>query len=96
MLGEQRFRAAAAIVVGHAVKHLYNGGMRAIIMPQIKIGLDLSRAQFGSLATAQSITNATSIAGEPGGGRGGAVTSAVITLEQSEMFVNSTPVGAGR
>ena len=60
MLGEQRFRAAAAIVVGHAVKHLYNGGMRAIIMPQIKIGLDLNRAQFGSLATAQSITNATS------------------------------------
>ena len=60
MLGEQRFRAAAAIVVGHAVKHLYNGGMRAIVMPQIKIGLGLNRAQFGSLATAQSITNATS------------------------------------
>ena len=59
-LGEQRFQAAAAIVVGHAVKHLYNGGMRAIVMPQIKIGLDLNRAQFGSLATAQSITNATS------------------------------------
>ena len=59
-LGEQRFRAAAAIVVGHAVKHLYNGGMRNIIMPQIKIGLGLNRAQFGSLATAQSITNATS------------------------------------
>jgi MFS family permease len=57
---EERFRVAAAIVVGHGIKHLYNGGMRTIIMPQIKIGLGLSRAQFGSLATAQSVTNSMS------------------------------------
>ena len=57
---EERFRVAAAIVVGHAIKHLYNGGMRTMIMPQIKIGLGLSRAQFGSLATAQSVTHAMS------------------------------------
>ncbi len=59
-LREQRFQVAVAIVIGHAVKHVYNGGMRTIVMPQIKIGLDLSRAQFGSLATAQSVTNALS------------------------------------
>ena len=55
-----RNRLAAAVVVGHAIKHMYNGGMRTIIMPQIKIGLDISRAQFGSLATAQSITSVLS------------------------------------
>lgn len=54
------FRAATTIVIGHAVKHVYNGGMRSIIMPQIKISLDISRAQFGSLATVQSIASGTS------------------------------------
>ena len=45
-----RNRLAATIVIGHAIKHVYNGGMRSLIMPEIKIGLDLSLVQFGSLA----------------------------------------------
>lgn len=53
-----RGQLAATIVLGHMVKHLYNAGMRSLIMPEVKIGLGLSRAQFGSLATAQSATNA--------------------------------------
>ena len=37
-----RVRLAAAVVLGHAIKHVYNSGLRAIIMPEIKIGLELS------------------------------------------------------
>ena len=35
-----RVRLAAAVVLGHAIKHVYNSGLRAIIMPEIKIGLE--------------------------------------------------------
>ena len=52
-----RNRLAATIVVGHAIKHVYNGGMGALIMPQIKLGLRLNRAQFGALATSHSVSN---------------------------------------
>ena len=55
-----RGRLLTAIGVGHAVKHTFRGGMSTIIMPQIKIGLGLSRAQFGALATASSVTNSLS------------------------------------
>ena len=41
---------AVVVVVGHAIKHVFNSGMRALIMPEIKIGLGLSGSQFGSLA----------------------------------------------
>ncbi len=55
-----RNRLAGAIIFGHAVKHIFNSGMRSIIMPKIKVGLGLNRAQFGSLATAQSMSNGLS------------------------------------
>ena len=42
---------AGAIVVGHAIKHLYNSGQSSLIMPEISKDLDLTRAQFGSLAS---------------------------------------------
>ena len=51
-----RVRLASTVVLGHAIKHVYNSGFRSLIMPEIKIDLGLSRAQFGSLATARSIT----------------------------------------
>ena len=50
-----RATAAGAIIFGHTVKHIYNSGMTSLIMPEIKIGLGLTRAQFGSLATAMAI-----------------------------------------
>ena len=50
-----RATAAAAIVFAHTVKHIYNSGMTSLIMPEVKIGLGLTRAQFGSLATATAI-----------------------------------------
>ncbi len=48
---------AVVVVVGHAIKHVFNSGMRALIMPEIKIGLGLSGSQFGSLLTASQITS---------------------------------------
>ena len=50
-----RDRTAATIFVAHAIKHIFNSGQSSLIMPEIKIGLGLSRAQFGSLATASAI-----------------------------------------
>ena len=55
-----RNRLAAVVVVGHAIKHIYNSGLQAIILPEIKIGLGLSGAQFGSLASARSVTHGLS------------------------------------
>lgn len=51
-----RNRMAATIVAGHMIKHLYNGGFGALIMPQIKIDLGLNFTQFGILATSRSLT----------------------------------------
>ena len=51
-----RNRLAAIVVFGHAVKHVYNSGLGAIILPELKIGMGLSSAQFGSLATARAVT----------------------------------------
>lgn len=51
-----RGRLAAAVVFGHCVKHIYNSGFRKIVIPEIKIGLNLSYTQLGLLASARSIT----------------------------------------
>ncbi len=48
---------AVVVVTGHAIKHVFNSGMRAILMPEIKIGLGLTGSQFGALLTAQQITS---------------------------------------
>ena len=54
-LSHARKRVAATILVAHAAKHIYNSGQSSLIMPEIKIGLQINRAQFGSLQTASSI-----------------------------------------
>ena len=59
-VGRGRVRLAATIVAAHALKHLYISGFGSLVMPRIKIGLALSSAQFGSLATARSIANSFS------------------------------------
>jgi len=43
----------AAVVLGHAIKHVYLNGFQAIIFPEIKSGLGLSNTLLGGLATAQ-------------------------------------------
>ena len=60
-----RNRVASTIVVAHTIKHIYHSGQYSLIMPEIKIGLGLSRAQFGSLSTASAIAawSSTMVAG---------------------------------
>ena len=60
-----RRMVAGAIVVGHAVKHLYNSGQSSLIMPEISRDLDLTRAQFGALGSVGQIAwwSATMTAG---------------------------------
>lgn len=48
---------AVVVVAGHAIKHVFNSGMRAILMPEIKIGLGLTGSQFGALLTANQVTS---------------------------------------
>ena len=50
-----RNKMAVAIVVSHAIKHMYISGQSALIMPEIKLSLGLTRAQFGSLSTANAV-----------------------------------------
>ncbi len=51
-----RERLAATVVLGHCVKHIYNSGLRKMIMPEIKVGLGLTFTQLGLLVSARSIT----------------------------------------
>src|SRR3972149_2655188 len=51
-----RGRFAAAIVVGHALKHTLTSGLSAVLMPEIKQGLSLSATQVGSLGSVQQFT----------------------------------------
>ena len=48
---------AVVVVAGHAVKHVFNSGMRSLLLPEIKIGLGLTGSQFGALLTANQITS---------------------------------------
>ena len=52
----RRVQLVLAVVFGHAVKHIYGSGLRTVVMPEIKIGLSLNASEFGSLATARSLT----------------------------------------
>ena len=51
-----RARFGATIVLGHALKHLYLSAFQAVLLPEIKIGLGLSGAQIGAMASAQHVT----------------------------------------
>lgn len=51
-----RNKVAGTVFVSHAVKHLYNSGQSSLIMPEIKVGLGLNHAQFGSLGTVGQIS----------------------------------------
>ncbi len=48
---------AATVVVGHAIKHVYNSALQSILFPEIKIGLGLSGTQLGTLAFSRQATS---------------------------------------
>lgn len=48
---------AATVVVGHAIKHIYNSALQSILFPEIKIGLGLSGTQLGTLAFSRQATS---------------------------------------
>ena len=52
-----RNQLATTVVLGHAIKHIYNSGLRTILLPEIKIGLGLSATQLGSLAFSRHATS---------------------------------------
>ncbi len=52
-----RNQLAATVVLGHAVKHIYNSGLQSVIMAAIKDDMGLTGAQFGLLSTSQRVTS---------------------------------------
>lgn len=52
-----RNRLAATVVLGHAIKHIYNSGLQSILLAVIKDDLGLTGAQFGLLSTSGRVTS---------------------------------------
>ncbi len=50
-------RFAAIIIIGHALKHIYIAGFQAVLLPEIKLGLDLTSTQIGTMATVQQFSS---------------------------------------
>ena len=50
-----RNKLAATVILGHAIKHIYNSGVQTILLPEIKIGMGLSATQLGSLAFSRQV-----------------------------------------
>ncbi len=58
-----RNKLAATVILGHAIKHIYNSGLQAILLPEIKIGLGLTATQLGTLAFSRQATGWVSTIG---------------------------------
>ena len=52
-----RNRLAATVILGHAVKHIYNSGLQSVILASMKKDMGLSGASFGLLSTSQRVTS---------------------------------------
>lgn len=52
-----RNQLAATVVVGHTVKHIFNSALQVILLPEIKLDMGLSGAEFGALSTAGRVTS---------------------------------------
>jgi FSR family fosmidomycin resistance protein-like MFS transporter len=55
--GRQAKRMAVIIIIGHALKHMYTSGFQAVLLPEIKLGLNLSSTQVGTMATLQQFSS---------------------------------------
>jgi MFS family permease len=51
-----RNQLAFTVVLGHAIKHIYNSGFQSILLPEIKLGLGLTATQLGTLAFSRQLT----------------------------------------
>ena len=58
-----RNQLAVTVILGHAIKHIYNSGLQSILLPEIKLGLGLSATQLGSLAFSRQATGWVSTVG---------------------------------
>ena len=52
-----RNRLAVTVVLGHAIKHIYNAGMHSVLLAVMKNDLGLSGTQFGLLTTSGRVTS---------------------------------------
>lgn len=52
-----RNRLAVTVVLGHAIKHIYNAGMHSVLLAVMKEDLGLSGTQFGLLTTSGRVTS---------------------------------------
>ncbi len=52
-----RNRLAATVILGHAVKHIYNSGLQSVILASMKKDMGLSGSAFGLLSTSQRVTS---------------------------------------
>ena len=91
-LKQGRNKVAGTIVVGHAIKHIYNSGQSSLIMPEISKGLGLTRAQFGSLGTASAVAwwSSTMVAGYLGdrfSNRAGLMLAISLSLMGGSLFL---------
>jgi MFS family permease len=54
-LKKGRNKLAVTVVLGHAIKHMYNSGLSTILLPEIKLGLGLNATQLGTLAFSRQL-----------------------------------------
>lgn len=52
-----RNRLAVTVVLGHAIKHIYNSGLRSVLLTAIKDDTGITAAQYGLLSTSGQITS---------------------------------------
>ena len=52
-----RNRLAATVILGHAVKHIYNSGLQSVILASMKKDMGLTGTSFGLLSTSQRVTS---------------------------------------
>ena len=52
-----RNRLAITVVLGHAIKHMYNSGLQSVILAVMKDDLGLTATQFGLLSTSGRVTS---------------------------------------
>ena len=51
-----RNQMAAAVVLGHTIKHILNAALQSLLLPKMKIDIGISGTQFGVLAAARQAT----------------------------------------
>ena len=83
-----------AIVVGHAIKHVYLSGFRITVMPEIKIGLGLSNTMLGGIATSMQVTGGfTTLGAGYIGDRFSQYSSVVLAISLALMGLSFLAVG---